>query len=340
MLRKTIVLTSFLLFLYSMPALAAVKVEWDTTTGWNDVNNDLLWKSSFITNGDWSLGSNLSFFLKDQVLITQADRQWRGILDRCYFQFETDPIRLKLGRQGVSWGIGWFFRPTDLITPLTPLAEEETRPGKDLAVLRWSTSPLTATDLIVGNQLFAARSEWRIGGTNLRLLGVCQPEYINAVGFDVQGGLAGFYGEGAYRWAATSGFDQGRFEGLIGWRKIIGSGCQLSIEYFRNDLSKSGPELADLLLQNLNRELIYANQNYLAVGLQVPLDQLTTFAITGISNPGDGGAILEGIADFQLTDNLEVRGALMTVTGPDGTEFCTMGQGARVGVTVEVKYFF
>lgn len=94
-------------------------------------------------------------------------------------------------------GIGWFFRPTDLITSLTPLAEEETRPGKDLAVLRWSTSPLTATDFIAGDHLIAVRSEWRIGATNLRILGVCQPEYIDAIGFDFQGGLAGFYAEGA-----------------------------------------------------------------------------------------------------------------------------------------------
>jgi hypothetical protein len=340
MLRKNFVLTAFLLFVCSLPVFAEVRVEWDTTTGWNDANSDLSWKTAFTTSGDWSLGRDLSFFLKDQVFSQTNQQQWQGTLDRAYLQYEQGPIRLNFGRQGVTWGIGWFFRPTDLITPLTPLAEEETRPGKDLAVLRWSTSPLTATDFITGNQLYAARSEWRVGETNLRLIGVCQPEDINAVGFDFQGGLAGFYGEGAYRWAAIDAIDQGRFAGLIGWRKTIGSGSQLYMEYYRNDLSKAGPELTNLLSQNRNHEFIYSKQNYLAVGLQIPWDQLTTSAITGIASLDDGGMIMTGVTSWQLTDSLDLRATLMGVIGPDGTEFWTRGQGSRFNAAVEVKYFF
>jgi hypothetical protein len=339
MLYKVFGLMFFLLFIIAIPVFADLKVESDTIVGWNDTSNSS-WETGFITNGDWSLGSKWAFFLKDQIFITQTEPQWQGTLDRCYIQYEQDAIRLNLGRQGVSWGIGWFFRPTDLITPLNPLAEEETRPGKDLAVLRWSTSPLTATDFIAGNQLYAARSEWRIGETNLRVLGVYQPDYINAVGYDIQGGLAGIYGEGAYRWAATDTVDQGKFTGLIGWRKIVGSGGQLSVEYYHNDLSKAGSLLANLLAQNKNQEFVYANQNYLAVGLEIPWDQLTTFSITDTSNLDDRGMILTGIASWQLTDSLDIRATLMGVTGPEGTEFLGMSQGSRVSAGVEVKYFF
>jgi hypothetical protein len=187
MIPKILGLTFCLLFIVAVPALADVKVEWDTNTQWNDWHDataDFSWDSAFIASGKWSLGSNGAFFLKDQVTNDQADQQWQGTLDRAYFQYEQDTLRLNIGRQGVSWGIGWFFRPTDLITPLTPLAEEDTRPGKDLAVLRWSTSPLTATEFIGGDQVFAVRSEWRMGPTNLRFLGVSQPGYIDAVGYD------------------------------------------------------------------------------------------------------------------------------------------------------------
>jgi hypothetical protein len=339
MLRKICVCAVFLLLVYAMPAGAAVKVEWDATAGGDDANSELAWRTGFTASGDWSLGPRSVFFLKNQIAIDQADEEWQGKLERCYIRYEQGPVRLNLGRQGVSWGIGWFFRPTDLVTPLTPLAREETRPGKDLAVLRWSTSALTAVDFIAGAEMIGARSEWRIGPTNLRLLGVYQPGYIRSLGFDFQGGLAGFYGEGAYHWAGAS-FDQGELAGLVGWRKVLRSGNQLYLEYYRNDLSKAGPELAALWSENKNRELRYSNQNYLAVGLQIPWDQLTTCSITAIANLDDGGVILQGIADVQLSDNLTVRGALMTVAGAGGAEFRTRVQGAKVGATVEMKYFF
>jgi hypothetical protein len=134
---------------------------------------------------------------------------------------------------------------------------------------------------------------------------------------------------------------QGKFVGLLGWKKVIGSGNQLYIEYYRNDLSKAGSELYNrLFLQNKNNEAIYSSQNYLASGLVIPWDQLTNITFAGISNLDDKGTILEGIADVQFTNNLELKGTLMTVIGPDGTEFCPTGHGYRVGVKVEIKYFF
>lgn len=187
MWRKILVITFFLTLLYSYPALANVQEEWDTTMQESNNSNNLYWDSGFITNGDWALSSNLAFFLKSQLSISESKQEWLGTLSRCYLQFEQGPIRFNTGMQGVSWGVGWFFRPTDLITPLTPLAEEDTRPGKDLATLRWSSSSLTATDVIAGEKTYAVRSEWRIGATNLRVLGVYQPEYINAAGVDFQG---------------------------------------------------------------------------------------------------------------------------------------------------------
>jgi hypothetical protein len=339
-MRKTLISAVFLLFILAMPAWADVKVTSDSTIGWDDGSDDLSWQSGFQTSGNWSLASNAVFCLDDKIAIDREQQHWQGTLDRCYLQLEPGPARLNLGRQGVSWGIGWFFRPTDLITPLTPLAQEETRSGKDLAVLRWATSALTATDFIAGNHLYALRSEWQFGPTHLRLLGIYQPEYVNAAGYDFQGGLYGFYGEGVYRWADTEGPDQGRYAGLVGWQKVVGASNQLFLEYFRNELRQSGETMANLLSQNKNHELIYSDRNYLAAGLKIPWDQLTTLTMAGISNLDDRGCIIEGIGDFLLNDNLEVVGILRAVAGPEDTEFWTMGRGSRLGVALEIKYFF
>lgn len=98
--------------------------------------------------------------------------------------------------------------------------------------------------------------------------------------------------------------------------------------------------LANLLKQNLNQEFIYSNQNYLAVGLSIPWDQLTTYSVTGIVNLDDSGFILAGAVNAQLTDNLGLQGQLNMIGGDNGTEFWTMGKGARLSITLEAKYFF
>jgi hypothetical protein len=341
MVRKILGLTFCLLIGFVVPAWGAVKVEWDTNGGWSDAGNDWAWNTGLITSGDWSLGSKYAFFLKGNISTNQDDeKRWRGELNRCYLQYEQESLRLNIGKQGVSWGIGWFFRPTDLITPLTPLAQEETRPGKNLAVIRWSTSPLTATDFIAGDQLLAARSEWRMGPTNFRLLGIYQPEYINALGFDFQGGLGGLYGEGTSRWAADQGIGQGKFAGILGWRKVIGQGNQLYVEYFYNGLSQAGGRLTTFLGQNMNNERLYRDQNYLAIGLKIPWDQLTTYSVTGITNLDDGSTIYIGNADAELTDNVELIGTITIIGGSDTSEFIDDGNGSRAGVSIQLKYVF
>ncbi len=340
MLRKVLGITLLMLIGFAFPASAAVKVEWDSIAGWNEADSKISWNTGFMTSGDWSVGPSYAFFLKDNISINQDQEHWQGELSRCYLQYEHDSMRFNIGKQGVSWGIGWFFRPTDLITPLTPLAQEETRPGKNLAVIRWSTSSLTATDFIAGDQLLAARSEWRIGPTNFRLLGIYQSEYLNAVGFDFQGGLGGLYGEGIHRWAADEGFNQGRFGGILGWRKVINQGNQLYLEYFYNGLSQAGTRLAALVGQNENHERVYSDENYLAIGFKIPWDQLTSYSITGIVNLDDGSTIYEGNVDAELTDNCELIGTIMIISGPDTSEFVGGAHGSRVGASIQLKYVF
>ena len=63
------------------------------------------------------------------MLANSQNTDLTGTLERGYLQYEAGSLRLRLGRQAVSWGAGWFFRPSDLITPRSPLSAEATRPG-------------------------------------------------------------------------------------------------------------------------------------------------------------------------------------------------------------------
>lgn len=328
MIQKSGFLIFMMLLLFSCPALGAVKVNWEgTVSGNNQTSTDeLAWDTGFQASGDWALNEELSFFLRDILAINSMTGELVNTLERCYLRFESDSFRVNLGRQAVIWGIGWFFRPVDMITPVTPLAQEETRLGKDLAVLRWSTSPLTAMDLIAGDHLYGAREEWRFGDTNLRVMGVSQyqllplPETVNSLGWDVQGGLAGFYTEGKFSWTDT--LESGKATALFGWRKMVLSDRQLFLEYLRNNDS------------------FYSGQNYFAAGLQIPWDELTSFGITGVANLDDGGMVFYGIADLQMTDSLDLRGMIGVLSGKDGSEFVTAAAGARLNVMVQVKYYF
>ena len=317
-----------LLLLCSNPVFGAVKVDWEATASGSNLTHEQgpAWDTGFRLSGDWAFGEKVTFFLRDTVGINYQMAEWGGVLERCYLRYESGPFRANLGRQAVGWGIGWFFRPTDLITPIIPLAQEDTRPGRDMAVLRWSTSPLTAVDVIAGDRLYAARGELRMGDTNIRLMGVSgyQPllsQTVNHLGWDIQGGLAGLYSEGKFTWN-ESGFADGKTTALLGWRKMVWSDRQLFVEYLRNS------------------DLMYSGQNYFAAGLQIPFDELTAFSITGVANLDDGGCVLNGIADLQLTDSLDLRGMIVILAGREDSEFVTLAGGARWNLVVQAKYYF
>jgi hypothetical protein len=345
MIRKWGLFAFILLLFYSTPASGEVKVDWESTVSGSNLiaEQGPSWDTGFRLSGDWAFGEKVSFFLRDKVAMNSLSREWAGTLERCYIRYESGSFRANLGRQAVSWGIGWFFRPTDLITPITPLAQEDTRPGKDLVVLRWSTSPLTAVDVIAGDRLYAARGELRLGDTNIRVMGVShyQPllsQTVNNLGWDVQGGLAGFYTEGKFAWNEPP-VTGGQTTALVGWRKMVWSDRQLFVEYLRDNSGEANPGLYDYS-KAAGGERMYLGQNYLATGLQIPLDELTSLSIAGVANLDDGGIMLEGIADVQMTDNLDLRGMVAILAGQENTEFVRLAGNARWNLMVQVKYYF
>jgi hypothetical protein len=93
-------------------------------------------------------------------------------LDRLFLQYESGRARAIIGKQTVNWGLATVFRPTDLITPRDPGASGEGRPGKILASLFWCTSPLTGIEVVLGEKLYGGRAEFRVGQTNLGILGL------------------------------------------------------------------------------------------------------------------------------------------------------------------------
>ena len=323
---KSLIVTALMMILIAIPAYGDVRVEWDSGVNLSSSATASVWdwQTGFRTSGDWTLAPNLSLFLRDRVVRDSRNEDWYGDLERGYLQYESGPVRVKLGRQAVNWGIGWFFRPNDLITPAAnALSHEDTRPGMDLATLYWATSPLTATELVAGDRLLAARTEWRIGPTNLRFLGVDNAEGLKYLGIDFQGGLAGIYGEGRYGWTESQGFENGKPALLLGWSKALGGGKLLYLEAFK-DISK----------------LYYGSENYAATGVEIPVDEFTSFTVAGIGNLDDGGCVITGLVTSQINDNLDLNGAIVVLAGSENTEFLTRAGGYRFTLNLGAKYYF
>ena len=324
MVHKTVLLAVFLLLMLATPALGVqMQGEWESALALSfpPAGADWQWQTGLRLAGDVPLTEEYAFTLRLSMLANSQNTDLTGTLERGYLQYEAGTVRLRLGRQAVSWGAGWFFRPTDLITPRSPLSPEATRPGMDLFSVTWATSPVTALEGVAGEDLAGARIGWQVGRTGIRFLALVEPGDLKTVGFDLQGGLGGFYGEAVYTW--TDVLADGKAAATIGWQRMLDSNRSIYLEYLHDEQGRFS-----------------FGRNCLAAGLDIPRDELTTYTLAVVGNLDDGGGMLTGLVSLLLTDNLDLRAGIGTILGPEGTELLTLAGNSRWSLNVQVKYYF
>jgi hypothetical protein len=131
-------------------------------------------------------------------------------LDRAWVGLPLGPIDLKLGRQAVSWGSAWFWKPTDRFGPFSPFdVDPDVKRGVDAARAEVSLGPTTSLDLV---------------GTFERHPGTDRPLWANAGArfrttlweYDLAVSLARFQGSVEAGWMAGLEFSGGL--GQVGFR--------------------------------------------------------------------------------------------------------------------------
>lgn len=317
-------LAFLLLFGPVRPAAASFQGEWESAAAWSDMaaGDDWFCSTGLRLGGDWQLNAGSTLTWRGTIGFDTRTDGIQTEVERLYAQYEQEAFRLRLGRQAVSWGVGRFFRPTDLVTPRTPLSAEEVRPGQDLLTATWATSALTKLELLAGGEnLAGGRIGWRLNRTDLNLSGLIEPGGTKTVGLDFQGGLGGFYSEAAYQWLDDAA--DGSFAAMAGWKKTLKEGTIIYLEYLYD-----------------GRGRFYAGRNYLAAGIEIPRDELTTYTLALLGNLDDGGSTLAGRVSLILGDALDLEGGAAFVLGPAGTEFYTLAGGARTSLSVRLKYYF
>ncbi len=92
-------------------------------------------------------------------------------LDRYYFKAAFGPVDLTLGRQAISWGSAWFWKPTDRWSPFSPMdIDPDVKRGVDAARAELYLGPRTSLDLITSFERHedTDREWWVHGGARLR----------------------------------------------------------------------------------------------------------------------------------------------------------------------------
>ena len=177
---------------------------------------------------------------------------WRHRLYRAYAEYDSYPVRFTLGRQLVSWGTGYFWKPTDLFNPVTfALVEPGELHGADAANLEIALGNLSQLHVVWAQSSNAGENRGALKfNTNVAdydfsvMAGRFFRDNVLGADFSGQIGVAGFRGEWLHNFtAAGDDYDQL----VLGVDFRFGLRLMLTGEYLYNSGALSELELLGAL---------------------------------------------------------------------------------------------
>lgn len=307
---------------------------------------------------------NLTDIIRDKGKFAALHR-----LDRLWLRFSGEKTVVRIGRQAISWGNGFFFAPMDLVNPFDPAAiDTEYKPGDDMIYVQYLRDN--------GDDLQAAAVIRRdvVSGDVDADEGTITVKYhalTESAEFDLL--LAKTYDR------PTAGLGANRSIGGAVWRgdvviTDVRSGVKAQVvtninyswtwadrnvsgvvEYYYNGFGqKAGhydpPSLAQNpeLLQRLARgETFSLGRHYLAGGLTIEMTPLWQMAPNAFINVADPSALLQLVTQYSLGDNAVLLGAINVPVGGNGTEYGGIESGiddvylsSGVGVFAQLAWYF
>lgn len=96
--------------------------------------------NSAIKTSDFLVAQNRQrhqFLDLDHEVAKDGNTRWEHLIYRGYLDYRNELLELRVGRQQIPWGLGYFWTPTDPFNPFDPLAiEKEERVGTDAIDLK------------------------------------------------------------------------------------------------------------------------------------------------------------------------------------------------------------
>ncbi len=178
---------------------------------------DRVWKFSVVYDHEARFGNYLStaeyrtfgsyapveLVNLDSRIYSRGEFLWRHRLYRAYAEYDSYPVRFTLGRQQISWGTGYFWKPTDLFNPVTfALVEPGELFGTDAASVEIALGDLSQLQAVWAQARDPDRNRGalkfttNVAGYDFSLMaGRFFRDNVLGADFSGQIGVAGFRGE-------------------------------------------------------------------------------------------------------------------------------------------------
>ncbi|NOZ01824.1 MAG: hypothetical protein GXP54_08040 [Deltaproteobacteria bacterium] len=178
-------------------------------------------------------------------------------IDRYWVAFSAGPVDITLGRQAITWGSSWFWKPTDRFSPFSPMdVDPDVKRGVDAARVEIYTGQTSKLDLVTTFERHPGtdREYWVHGGARFRMslggydLALSAARFQMAdeadwmVGFEFSGSIekVGFRGEAAFNYMQKTG--DWDIEAVIGADYHFPFKLTLAGEFFFNGYGAADPD--------------------------------------------------------------------------------------------------
>jgi hypothetical protein len=282
-----------------------------------------------------------TWFNLTNTFVNQDSLTAQQTIDRLAVGYSTPDFVIKIGRQALTWGSGFVFRPMDLFDPFSPVATDtEFKPG---------------TDMIYTQYLFA-------DGSDLQFIAVPRSRVLNGAPDANESSFALHY-HGTVAGVETTALlarDHGDWTGALGvagplegstWNieilptavrngpthvsalanisdavTLFDRNTTIFAEYFRNGFGVTGdatfttlpPDLLDRLARG---QLFNVRTDYLAAGMTLEYSPLVTLSPTLIADLDDQSLYFLVAANWSLSNSVVLIAGAQAPLGPKGSEF-------------------
>lgn len=281
---------------------------------------------------------------------TSDDRVLVQRLDRLHVNYTGDKVVFRFGRQAVSWGNGLIYNPMDVFNPFDPAAvDTEYKIGDDMLYAQYLTDSgddwqfvqvvrrNEAGDVTQGANSSALKFHGFGGEREYDLLlAEHYDELLLGVGGSSSWGGAVIRGditltETEDDWVASL-VANWSYSWLWGGHNVSAvaeyfyNGFGLRQSEYAPDSIRDNPDLVDRITRG---ELYTLGRHYMAGSLLIEVTPLFTVTPNLFVNLGDGSALAQLIAQWNVSQNWQLLGSVNVPIGPRGTEYGGLETGVE-----------
>ena len=272
--------------------------------------------------------------------VTRDELTARHSLYRAVVTWSAGRTDVKVGRQRIPLGTGFFWSPLDLLNPIDPLRlERDYRAGADAvlveqklgAIGRFAGMYAPSSDRV--RSVTAGYVHGNVRGTDYSMMaGTFRGDDVLGVDFATSRGGLGIRGEAT----ATRASDQAHYvRALLGTDYGFANSLTLTVEAYYNGRGTADPERYDFEGQLAGR-VPNVGRFYGGVAVSYPITPLWKVSNYTVLNLDDRSSVLWPRLEWSARANLDFVGGIQVFGGPQRSEY------GRVNNLLqgEVRWFF